>query len=175
MKPKEDTQDVDSLSQTSVTKRLHALHVPLGCAFFHTSRAFPTALDAPIEIPPFITRQRQNGLTIIKVSSCPYFSQQHDLHAYISDLILPLTLTLTLITNFSFSSTISLALMFIRGAWGQSFPSETPRLTEKNLPSQAGKIFLVTGGNSGLGFELVKVLYGAGATVYLAARSQKGG
>ncbi|GKT91518.1 short-chain dehydrogenase protein [Colletotrichum tofieldiae] len=43
-----------------------------------------------------------------------------------------------------------------------------PTFTEKDvLPgSQVGKVFIVTGGNSGLGRELVKLLYPTGATIY---------
>jgi NAD(P)-dependent dehydrogenase (short-subunit alcohol dehydrogenase family) len=48
----------------------------------------------------------------------------------------------------------------------------TPPLTEANLRSQNGKVFIVTGGNAGIGFELVKILYSAGAKVYIAARSR---
>lgn len=63
--------------------------------------------------------------------------------------------------------------MALRSTWTQWFPSEDPPLTEKNLPREDGKVFLVTGGNSGVGFELVKILYAAGAVVYMAARSQE--
>lgn len=31
---------------------------------------------------------------------------------------------------------------------------------------------MVTGGNSGIGYELCKILYGSGATVYMATRSE---
>ncbi|KAJ6088344.1 short-chain dehydrogenase [Penicillium sp. IBT 16267x] len=48
-----------------------------------------------------------------------------------------------------------------------------PTFTEKNLPDQSGKIFLVTGANSGVGYELAKILYGQNATVYVAARSKQ--
>lgn len=34
-----------------------------------------------------------------------------------------------------------------------------------------GKVFIVTGGNSGVGFEVVKILYSKGGTVYIASRS----
>ncbi|KAL9109085.1 MAG: hypothetical protein Q9227_006176 [Pyrenula ochraceoflavens] len=47
----------------------------------------------------------------------------------------------------------------------------SPTLTEKNLPSQKGKVFIVTGAASGIGFHLASILYAAGAKVYLAARS----
>ncbi|KAI3331281.1 short-chain dehydrogenase [Ustulina deusta] len=51
------------------------------------------------------------------------------------------------------------------------FPGE-PLLTEQNLGSQEGKVFIVTGANSGLGKELVKILYSKHAKVYVAARSE---
>ena len=51
------------------------------------------------------------------------------------------------------------------------FPPPPP-LTEANLPSQAGKVFIVTGGNTGIGYELCSILYRAGGTVYLAGRSE---
>ena len=54
--------------------------------------------------------------------------------------------------------------------WSQFFPPR-PTLTETNLPSQEGKVFLVTGGYSGVGFELCTILYQAGGKVYLAGRS----
>jgi NAD(P)-dependent dehydrogenase (short-subunit alcohol dehydrogenase family) len=46
-------------------------------------------------------------------------------------------------------------------------------LTEANLPSQSGKVFLVTEGYSGVGFDLCKILYLAGGKVYLAGRSEE--
>lgn len=55
--------------------------------------------------------------------------------------------------------------------WSQLFPPPPP-LTEANLPSQAGKVFIVTGGYSGVGLELSRILYRAGARVYVAGRSQ---
>ncbi|KAH7176740.1 short-chain dehydrogenase [Dactylonectria macrodidyma] len=47
-----------------------------------------------------------------------------------------------------------------------------PVLTEKNLPSQAGKVFLVTGASGGIGKELTEILYQSNAKVWLAARSE---
>ena len=41
---------------------------------------------------------------------------------------------------------------------------------EQNISSQTGKTALITGANSGLGFEAAKVLAGKGATVTLAVR-----
>jgi NAD(P)-dependent dehydrogenase (short-subunit alcohol dehydrogenase family) len=56
------------------------------------------------------------------------------------------------------------------GLWTQLFPP-APALTEKNLPSLVGKVFIVTGGNAGVGLALVKILYSKGGTVYIASRS----
>ena len=58
------------------------------------------------------------------------------------------------------------------GATFSQFFPPSPALTEANLPSQAGKVFIVTGGASGVGLELVRMLYYAGATVYVAGRSE---
>jgi NAD(P)-dependent dehydrogenase (short-subunit alcohol dehydrogenase family) len=55
--------------------------------------------------------------------------------------------------------------------WSQFFPPK-PTLTEANLPSQKGKVFIVTGGYSGVGLEICKILYQAGGKVYLAGRSE---
>lgn len=46
-----------------------------------------------------------------------------------------------------------------------------PTFTDKDLPLLVDKVFLVTGAASGVGFELAKILYAAGGTVYIAARS----
>lgn len=58
--------------------------------------------------------------------------------------------------------------------WTQFFPPRNSApLTEANLPSQAGKVFIVTGGSSGLGYELSRILYGAGGKVYILTRSKE--
>ncbi|KAF7303475.1 Short-chain dehydrogenase/reductase family protein [Mycena indigotica] len=41
----------------------------------------------------------------------------------------------------------------------------------RDIPDQTGKVILVTGGNTGIGYETVKQLLLKNATVYLAARS----
>jgi NAD(P)-dependent dehydrogenase (short-subunit alcohol dehydrogenase family) len=55
--------------------------------------------------------------------------------------------------------------------YSQFFPPQ-PTLTEKNLASQNGKVFIVTGGASGVGLELAKILFQAGGKVYIAGRSE---
>ncbi|KAH9219552.1 hypothetical protein DL95DRAFT_443309 [Leptodontidium sp. 2 PMI_412] len=56
------------------------------------------------------------------------------------------------------------------GLLSQFFPP-SPTFTEKDVPSLVGKVFIVTGGNAGVGFELVKSLYAKGGKVYIASRS----
>jgi retinol dehydrogenase 12 len=55
--------------------------------------------------------------------------------------------------------------------WDQSFRIPQPTLTEKNLPDQSGRVVIVTGGYTGIGYELSKILYQRNATIYLAGRS----
>jgi short chain dehydrogenase len=64
-----------------------------------------------------------------------------------------------------------LGLIMISKYWTQLFLSP-PTLTEEDLPNQTGKVFIVTGGISGLGFELVRILYCKGVRVYIVSRSQ---
>lgn len=61
--------------------------------------------------------------------------------------------------------------MALWSLWTQYFPPR-PSFTERDIPSQNGRVFIVTGGNAGVGFELCKLLYGLGATVYMGARSK---
>jgi NAD(P)-dependent dehydrogenase (short-subunit alcohol dehydrogenase family) len=49
----------------------------------------------------------------------------------------------------------------------------TPMFTAEDVPSQDGKIFVITGGNSGIGFEVAKVLVRKGARLVLACRDEK--
>ncbi|KAI8311987.1 hypothetical protein K4K61_011203 [Colletotrichum sp. SAR11_59] len=52
----------------------------------------------------------------------------------------------------------------------QLFPPK-PTFTEDDLTDQSGRVFFITGGVSGIGFELCKILYAANATIYIATRS----
>ena len=47
--------------------------------------------------------------------------------------------------------------------------------TEERLPNLKGKVYLITGGNSGIGFEAAKMLGEAGASLIIAARNQEKG
>ncbi|KAI1451195.1 NAD(P)-binding protein [Annulohypoxylon moriforme] len=46
-----------------------------------------------------------------------------------------------------------------------------PRLTDINCPDQRGRVFIVTGGYAGVGYELCRILYTHNATVWIAGRS----
>ncbi|TAQ85872.1 hypothetical protein B7494_g5827 [Chlorociboria aeruginascens] len=58
------------------------------------------------------------------------------------------------------------------GTFSQMFPP-TPSFTEKELGDLSGKVIVITGANSGVGYELAKMLYGKGGSVYIASRSPK--
>ncbi len=54
-------------------------------------------------------------------------------------------------------------------------PAPKPDWSTADMPSQAGRIFVVTGGTSGIGFESAKALAAAGAEVIIAARNPQRG
>ncbi|KAI1867193.1 uncharacterized protein JN550_007245 [Neoarthrinium moseri] len=63
--------------------------------------------------------------------------------------------------------------MYFGAIWTQIFPPRNGApLTERNLPSQAGRVFIVTGRSSGLGYELSRIFYGLGGKVYILTRSK---
>ncbi|GAB1309811.1 hypothetical protein MFIFM68171_00021 [Madurella fahalii] len=66
------------------------------------------------------------------------------------------------------------SLESFRNFQNQSYPP-LPTFTATDVPpgSQRGRVFIVTGGNSGIGFGLCKWLYATGATVYIASRSKE--
>ncbi|KAI0160662.1 putative estradiol 17 beta-dehydrogenase [Xylariaceae sp. FL1272] len=56
----------------------------------------------------------------------------------------------------------------------QFFPPK-PQFTVNDVPELRGKVFVVTGGNSGMGIELARVLYSKDAKVYITCRSEEKG
>lgn len=54
----------------------------------------------------------------------------------------------------------------------QWFPPK-PTYTEDSVPRQDGRVFIITGGNSGIGLALAKLLYPKGAKIYIACRSEE--
>lgn len=55
--------------------------------------------------------------------------------------------------------------------FSQFFPPK-PTFTEADVELQDGKVFLITGGYSGIGYELAKMLYRKHGRVYIAGRSE---
>ncbi|CCG83805.1 protein of unknown function [Taphrina deformans PYCC 5710] len=47
------------------------------------------------------------------------------------------------------------------------------KFTTANIPSMAGKVIVVTGGNAGIGLETTRELFNKGAKIYIACRSQQ--
>lgn len=68
---------------------------------------------------------------------------------------------------------VLLSPLAIDGAVAQTPPK--PDWSVANMPSQKERIFLVTGGTSGMGFEDAKALAAAGARVVIAARNPQRG
>jgi NAD(P)-dependent dehydrogenase (short-subunit alcohol dehydrogenase family) len=58
---------------------------------------------------------------------------------------------------------------------GEQIMSKKTRWTEVNIPDQTGKVAIVTGANSGIGYEMARALAAKGATVILACRSMDKG
>ncbi|KAJ4865641.1 short chain dehydrogenase domain-containing protein [Trichoderma breve] len=50
-----------------------------------------------------------------------------------------------------------------------------PTFTDQDLPDLGGKVYLITGGTSGIGFILAKTLYAKHAKVYITSRSAASG
>ncbi|KAI2601962.1 hypothetical protein GGR54DRAFT_626295 [Hypoxylon sp. NC1633] len=61
-----------------------------------------------------------------------------------------------------------------KSLFSQFYPPKAT-FTEADLSpgSQNGRVFIVTGGNAGIGFELCKLLITTGATIYMASRSKE--
>jgi retinol dehydrogenase-12 len=63
----------------------------------------------------------------------------------------------------------------LRSSLTQFFPPKAV-FTAKNVPNDLrGKVYLVTGANSGMGHELARTLYAKNAKVYVACRSEEKG
>ncbi|RFU33186.1 hypothetical protein B7463_g3198, partial [Scytalidium lignicola] len=56
----------------------------------------------------------------------------------------------------------------------QSFPPK-PTFTEKELGDLTGKVLLITGGYSGVGYQLARIVYAKNAVVYIAGRRESEG
>lgn len=54
--------------------------------------------------------------------------------------------------------------------WRESFPPK-PQFTEKDISDQYGRVFIITGGSSGCGYETAKAIYNLNGRVYIASRS----
>ncbi|PSR90639.1 hypothetical protein BD289DRAFT_430542 [Coniella lustricola] len=59
--------------------------------------------------------------------------------------------------------------------FSQFFFVPAPAINETNCPDQSGRVFIVTGGYVGVGFELCKILYAHNARVWVAGRSAEKG
>ena len=60
----------------------------------------------------------------------------------------------------------------LRASVSESFWIPSPPLTEKNLPNQTGRVYLISGSNTGVGYQVASILYSQHAKVYIAARSE---
>ncbi|CAN8105652.1 unnamed protein product [Discula destructiva] len=63
-------------------------------------------------------------------------------------------------------------LAYLQSMLSQAFPSK-PAFTEKDIGDLSGKVYIVTGANTGVGKEVAQVLYAKNAKVYCAARSKE--
>ncbi|KAK7519420.1 uncharacterized protein IWZ02DRAFT_292351 [Phyllosticta citriasiana] len=61
----------------------------------------------------------------------------------------------------------------MRNFFKQSMLIPKPTFTEDTLPDQNGRVFIVTGGYTGVGLYLCKILYQKHGTVYIAGRDKE--
>jgi retinol dehydrogenase 12 len=67
---------------------------------------------------------------------------------------------------------LSYVWYILRNGLGQQFFVPPAPLTEKNLPDQTNRVFMITGGYAGVGQEVASILYGANGTVWIVGRSE---
>jgi retinol dehydrogenase-12 len=60
----------------------------------------------------------------------------------------------------------------LSSVWTQFHPPK-PLFTEKDLPDLQGKVYIVTGSNTGIGKDTARMIYAKNAKVYIAARSEE--
>ncbi|KAK3369706.1 hypothetical protein B0T24DRAFT_669084 [Lasiosphaeria ovina] len=60
----------------------------------------------------------------------------------------------------------------LSSTWSHFFPPN-PAFTERDLPDLQGKVYIVTGANTGIGKEVARFLYTKNAKVYVGARSEE--
>ncbi|KZV90299.1 NAD(P)-binding protein [Exidia glandulosa HHB12029] len=60
----------------------------------------------------------------------------------------------------------------VTGTWKELFPPKTSNWTAEDMPELTGRVYIVTGGNSGIGKETVKALLKKGGKVYMASRNE---
>ncbi|KAI2626761.1 short-chain dehydrogenase [Hypoxylon sp. NC1633] len=57
----------------------------------------------------------------------------------------------------------------------RQFRPAKPSFTEEHIPNLSGKVYLVTGANTGVGKEVTRILFSKNATVWIAARNEERG
>jgi len=71
-----------------------------------------------------------------------------------------------------YSSALNVYGRFVYASTLGSYFAPKSKFTEKDIPDLTGKVIIVTGGNTGIGKAICKVLLEKNAKVYLAARSE---
>jgi NAD(P)-dependent dehydrogenase (short-subunit alcohol dehydrogenase family) len=91
-----------------------------------------------------------------------------------TDIAMPKTATVRGLKHPLLALGLLFGSVFAAGnALAQSAPP--PQWSQRDIPSQEGRTFLITGGTSGMGFEDAKALAAAGGEVIIAARNPERG